>query len=1042
MEKDLSLHEILENEELKSAFRCFCMKELSVENFIFLEKCNEYKATSKENSRREKADKIIEEFMTEDSLFELNINQAQIQEVKSIMEEGSPVDLFDKIQKTIEFLMNDTVMRFCNKRNNEVVEKVKENSRQEERRGSVVEAIGDFFGKKKKDKLMIEHNNKRRPSVQLLAKIQISRKTSAGRTASPLASPGSEGRFSPPSSEGSLSPKSPKEESLTPKGSPTPTPSFLKPSKPKRGLNSSNFVTSKLTTFEMKEDKEEEKLTIDQNSKKSSFSNLKTASFTSNISSPRNFSEIVNEDELHELEKITEFVGLKNKRRGGKADFFEDMMGGNSKTNSKQPDIFLLDDAEDATSEDNKDPNTTPRCILSEEKTSETSEGDESTDSLYISMSDLMDKRSSSLPSSTMGSLAGSKEESRKFEKQVESKLEEPQLDEVEVEPVLSPKLEEVEETKVENSNKKYFNFKKEQRNGSLVDTPSKFEINKKRPSFSALFKNRKSQPNSPTTKSTNEKSIKKTSSDKSINFDDSGSTGEKKKSKGEMKLENTRSASNVMKFFRSSPNTSRKSSKQEEVPKSILNLLTARGKKKEEEVEEDEPMDFMSMLSAKPEKEKESKSLIGLLTARGKKKKVEEEDEEDEEMDFLSMVSSSLEKKKTHENIPSSGLLSSRGKRKVEENFSSGLLSARLKAKTAVSIEVNPGENPFQKLAEQKMKEKDENPFHKLAEQKMKEKTEVNPFHVLAEQKMKEKEENPFHKLAEQKMKEKQEKEQPKVDKNVPYVEKKPTSNLNLIFEKAKKSKEKTKSRFNELPKLEEEEVPLSKPASELSKSLHDLPQVKNKPPRKQSRREKPVFNQFEPKFSLDLSPTKEEEQETVDSVSKNTQRAPRKQSRREKPVFNQFESGFSLSTTEETETTQDVEILKKNLKGSVDEIDSKEEIPKVNPKQESKSSRRKSTKREKPVFNQFDTNFSLDFSSSDAKEEETEIVPKKSQRAPKTSRREKPVFNQFETDFSFSTEETEKPIEPIDPKIQEEQELSEILMDLGVDDCVDVKN
>eukprot|EP01080_Neovahlkampfia_damariscottae_P001677 gene1677-446_t len=109
----LMLQEILSSDDLLTKFRKYCMKQRCIENLLFIERVGEFKKMTKETEKYQKIQKIIEEFMRMESIFELNVNQAQFKEVHIKMEETPiPMEIFDSIHTTVEILMTGTIRNF------------------------------------------------------------------------------------------------------------------------------------------------------------------------------------------------------------------------------------------------------------------------------------------------------------------------------------------------------------------------------------------------------------------------------------------------------------------------------------------------------------------------------------------------------------------------------------------------------------------------------------------------------------------------------------------------------------------------------------------------------------------------------------------------------------------------------------------------------------------------------------------------------------------------------------------------------------------
>jgi hypothetical protein len=119
-----------------------------------------------EKVKSKKAEKIRDEYLIPDSLFELNINRSIVQKVEEEMLNTSPLPekLFDEIKTSIEFVMGDTLMRFSYGRDYQdyllkqrtgslpttTSEKKSNNFFSSIRRGSVTDAVGEFFTGKRK----------------------------------------------------------------------------------------------------------------------------------------------------------------------------------------------------------------------------------------------------------------------------------------------------------------------------------------------------------------------------------------------------------------------------------------------------------------------------------------------------------------------------------------------------------------------------------------------------------------------------------------------------------------------------------------------------------------------------------------------------------------------------------------------------------------------------------------------------------------------------------------------------------------------------
>ncbi|KAG2381997.1 hypothetical protein C9374_005789 [Naegleria lovaniensis] len=102
------------NREMRNRLRVFCMNEKSYENFKFLEEIETYKKMKRTQQRSKKQQEIIEQFLTKDSKYELNLSQDETFTLVSKIKNGyGQVDLFDKLQVVVRnMLYRDTFQRF------------------------------------------------------------------------------------------------------------------------------------------------------------------------------------------------------------------------------------------------------------------------------------------------------------------------------------------------------------------------------------------------------------------------------------------------------------------------------------------------------------------------------------------------------------------------------------------------------------------------------------------------------------------------------------------------------------------------------------------------------------------------------------------------------------------------------------------------------------------------------------------------------------------------------------------------------------------
>jgi hypothetical protein len=756
-----------------------------MENFLFLEKVEDYKKIQLETKKYEAVQIIVEEFMTEDSLFELNLNQEIIQKVLTKMEE-KPIadDIFDTSRISIEFLMNDTLMRFSKQRKEDAAKKEALLKNQEERRGSVVNLLGTFIGKKNKEHILMD-NAKRRPSVQVFTKFSLGKTKEVSPNTSPEMSPKSTGSTSPnyPSSPTSFS--------------------LVKSKKQARGMNSLNFVIpQKLSNFEIKNLDEPEPQELKELKQRES-----------NVDR-NSFSEIVDDLQFDELEKKLEFSGMKHKRRGGIAEFGNPLKESVPVEVQTQSYLSLIreHDGSQKTNEGRpKREKSKKRGIF---------------ENFKVDNNFILTERSSSVDSLTTSSPLKKKElfgivsDMKKRNQSMTDLQSSPKkknyiLGDVhpkkfKEEKIASPEY--VTSPQTDPTNLESSSALKE-----MMDSPTSLkEKTMESPSFEIMGNESpiSVEDRSPSTDRSlrwnslkgfidNPFDLKRKSSGKDVLPPrDSPNLLKNTLQKSKKKLtdlrENQRRSSVFAKFQRKNSST--------EESLDFISMITSRGKEKKSE-----DLDFMSMISARepePKPNNDPLNFLGIISARGKKKNEEPKDNEPVS-GFLSILSARGKKKKEQpkEDLDFMSMISSRGKNPDKQPV-----------EKPAEMDVNPfhklyeekkkeEENPFHKLYEEKMKEKvkeelvDENPFNRLYQEKNKEESKVvddqNPFNKLYEEKKKEKlkDENPFNKLYEEKKKDNHvEVKNPTNVGSVLYPSNEKTvqeSNLDLILKRAKQAKE-----------------------------------------------------------------------------------------------------------------------------------------------------------------------------------------------------------------------------------------------------------
>jgi hypothetical protein len=110
----LKLNQILTDEKIKDLFTKHCKKEENIENLLFLEKLEKFKILEeKEEKEKESVKEIINDFLTQDSKNELNINVELKNEIIQKYENNDiNKDIFKNLEKEIIFNMNDSFLRF------------------------------------------------------------------------------------------------------------------------------------------------------------------------------------------------------------------------------------------------------------------------------------------------------------------------------------------------------------------------------------------------------------------------------------------------------------------------------------------------------------------------------------------------------------------------------------------------------------------------------------------------------------------------------------------------------------------------------------------------------------------------------------------------------------------------------------------------------------------------------------------------------------------------------------------------------------------
>lgn len=106
------------NRDMRNKLRVFCMNEKSYENFKFLEEVDVYKKIKRTQQRSKKQQEIIEQFLTKDSKYELNLSQDETFTLVSKIKNGyGQVDLFDKLQLVVRNIyLSKILTRNCERK--------------------------------------------------------------------------------------------------------------------------------------------------------------------------------------------------------------------------------------------------------------------------------------------------------------------------------------------------------------------------------------------------------------------------------------------------------------------------------------------------------------------------------------------------------------------------------------------------------------------------------------------------------------------------------------------------------------------------------------------------------------------------------------------------------------------------------------------------------------------------------------------------------------------------------------------------------------
>lgn len=143
MNRRQSVRDVMKSQYLLNVFEEIASKEHSVENLEFLEAVGKYKKIKDDLQRHAKAKHIIEMFLLVGSRKELNINREIVLTVVHRAKD-TPLSLFDEVEKEVEFVVNDTMMR-CSKQ-------LDDKSKEEEELTSLCVRVDDSYIDKKFEK--------------------------------------------------------------------------------------------------------------------------------------------------------------------------------------------------------------------------------------------------------------------------------------------------------------------------------------------------------------------------------------------------------------------------------------------------------------------------------------------------------------------------------------------------------------------------------------------------------------------------------------------------------------------------------------------------------------------------------------------------------------------------------------------------------------------------------------------------------------------------------------------------------------------------
>lgn len=110
----VTLDQVMKDKTKRSIFKTFMTSEHCVENLIFIEHVEQYKAESKRDARAKLAEKIVATFFMDDSFMEINVDgetrNSILQQFKST---GPSEDLFDPLVKVLHAtVLMDSFSRF------------------------------------------------------------------------------------------------------------------------------------------------------------------------------------------------------------------------------------------------------------------------------------------------------------------------------------------------------------------------------------------------------------------------------------------------------------------------------------------------------------------------------------------------------------------------------------------------------------------------------------------------------------------------------------------------------------------------------------------------------------------------------------------------------------------------------------------------------------------------------------------------------------------------------------------------------------------